>query len=40
MVTHDMRAERFVETIFRLDKGVLVGVEAGKAPQTAAAAHN
>src|ERR1700742_4624667 len=24
MVTHDMRAERFVETIFRLDKGVLV----------------
>jgi putative ABC transport system ATP-binding protein len=39
MVTHDMRAERFVETIFRLDKGVLVGVEAGKAPPVAAAAR-
>jgi putative ABC transport system ATP-binding protein len=40
MVTHDTRAERFVETIFRLDKGVLVGVEAGKAPQVAAAASS
>src|SRR5271157_1795656 len=39
MVTHDMRAERFVEAIFRLDKGVLAGVEAGKrgAPAEAAA---
>src|SRR6266481_5262095 len=27
MVTHDARAERYVETIIRLDKGVLVGVE-------------
>ena len=31
MVTHDPRAERYVETIYRLDKGVLVGVETGKA---------
>jgi putative ABC transport system ATP-binding protein len=31
MVTHDARAERYVETIIRLDKGVLVGVETGKA---------
>jgi len=37
MVTHDPRAERFVETIFRLDKGILVGVEAGKGPQIAVA---
>jgi len=27
MVTHDSRAERFVETTFRLDKGVFVGAE-------------
>jgi putative ABC transport system ATP-binding protein len=27
MVTHDSRAERFVNTIFRLDKGVFVGAE-------------
>lgn len=27
MVTHDSRAERFVDTIFRLDKGTLVGAE-------------
>jgi putative ABC transport system ATP-binding protein len=39
MVTHDMRAERFVETIFRLDKGVLAGVEAGKMTEVAVAAH-
>lgn len=32
MVTHDARAERYVETIFRLDKGVLVGVESGRTP--------
>src|ERR1700684_1377235 len=30
MVTHDQRAERFVETVYRLDKGVLAGVEPGK----------
>jgi len=27
MVTHDSRAERFVDTTFRLDKGVFVGAE-------------
>jgi putative ABC transport system ATP-binding protein len=27
MVTHDSRAERFVETTYRLDKGVFVGAE-------------
>jgi putative ABC transport system ATP-binding protein len=27
MVTHDSRAERFVDIIFRLDKGVFVGAE-------------
>ncbi|HUD66927.1 MAG TPA: ABC transporter ATP-binding protein [Candidatus Sulfotelmatobacter sp.] len=27
MVTHDSRAERFVDAIFRLDKGVFVGAE-------------
>ncbi len=27
MVTHDSRAERFVDTIFRLDKGISVGAE-------------
>jgi len=27
MVTHDPRAERFVEMVFRLDKGLFVGVE-------------
>jgi putative ABC transport system ATP-binding protein len=36
MVTHDARAERYVETIVRLDKGVLVGVETGKAASAAA----
>lgn len=36
MVTHDARAERYVETIIRLDKGVLVGVETGKAANAAA----
>ncbi len=30
MVTHDSRAERHVETVYRLDKGVLVGIEEGK----------
>jgi putative ABC transport system ATP-binding protein len=36
MVTHDARAERYVETIIRLDKGVLVGVETCKAANEAA----
>jgi putative ABC transport system ATP-binding protein len=27
MVTHDSRAERFVDAVFRLDKGVFVGAE-------------
>jgi putative ABC transport system ATP-binding protein len=27
MVTHDSRAERFVDTIFRLDKGIFVGAD-------------
>jgi putative ABC transport system ATP-binding protein len=31
MVTHDPRAERHVDEVYRLDKGVLIGVEAGKA---------
>ncbi len=30
MVTHDSRAERHVQTVYRLDKGVLVGIEEGK----------
>ena len=41
MVTHDPRAERYVQTVYRLDKGVLVGVEEGRAAggQAAAGAH-
>ena len=41
MVTHDSRAERHVETVYRLDKGVLVGIEEGKgiAAQKAAGAQ-
>jgi putative ABC transport system ATP-binding protein len=31
MVTHDPRAERYVDTVYRLDKGVLVGTEIGRA---------
>lgn len=31
MVTHDQRAERFVDTVYRLDKGLLVGTEVGQA---------
>ncbi len=27
MVTHDPRAERYVDTVFRMDKGVLVSIE-------------
>jgi putative ABC transport system ATP-binding protein len=38
MVTHDPRAERFVETVYRLDKGVLVGVEEGRSAGAQAAA--
>jgi len=38
MVTHDPRAERFVETVYHLDKGVLAGVEEGKAAAAAAGA--
>lgn len=30
MVTHDPRAERYVDTVYRLDKGLLVGVEPGR----------
>ncbi len=37
MVTHDPRAERFVEIVYRLDKGVLVGVEEGKGASAQAA---
>jgi putative ABC transport system ATP-binding protein len=40
MVTHDSRAERHVDEVYRLDKGLLIGVEAGKAvaPPAASAA--
>jgi len=38
MVTHDPRAERYVQTVYRLDKGVLVGVEEGRAAGGQAAA--
>ena len=38
MVTHDQRAERYVDDIYRLDKGVLVGVEQGKGVLAAGAA--
>ncbi len=40
MVTHDARAERYVDTIFRLDKGLLVGVESGRTPGAVAANSN
>ena len=29
MVTHDPRSERFVDTVYRLDKGVFIGAEHG-----------
>jgi putative ABC transport system ATP-binding protein len=32
MVTHDARAERYIDSVYRLDKGVLVGVDAPVAP--------
>jgi len=40
MVTHDARAERYVERIFRLDKGLLVGVESGRTAERASATNN
>jgi putative ABC transport system ATP-binding protein len=30
MVTHDPRAERHVDEVYRLDKGLLIGIEPGK----------
>src|SRR5260221_1555758 len=38
MVTHDPRSERFVDTVFRLDKGVFIGAEKGGASTKATAA--
>jgi len=38
MVTHDPRAEKYVEAVYRLDKGVLVGVEENHAARAAAGA--
>ncbi len=32
MVTHDPRSERFVDTVYRLDKGVFIGSEKGGMP--------
>ena len=37
MVTHDQRSERFVDTVYRLDKGVFIGAEQGG--RTARPAH-
>src|SRR4029077_12717674 len=31
MVTHDPRSERFVDTVYRLDKGLFIGAEKGGA---------
>lgn len=31
MVTHDARSERFVSAVYRLDKGLLVGIDKGAA---------
>ncbi len=39
MVTHDPRAERYVDTVYRLDKGVLVGIEPGRAGAAEGAAR-
>ena len=36
MVTHDPRAERHVDGVYRLDKGVLIGVEMNTATSTRA----
>src|SRR5258708_3156393 len=38
MVTHDPRSERFVDTVYRLDKAVLVGTAPGGAASKPAAA--
>ncbi|MGH7863703.1 MAG: ABC transporter ATP-binding protein [Candidatus Binataceae bacterium] len=38
MVTHDARGERHVQTIYRLDKGVLVGIDPGGRGSAAAQA--
>jgi putative ABC transport system ATP-binding protein len=38
MVTHDQRAERFVETVYHIDKGVLAGVDSGRAAPAQAGA--
>ncbi len=32
MVTHDPRSERFVDAVYRMDKGVFMGIEKGGAP--------
>lgn len=37
MVTHDSRSERFVDTVYRLDKGVFVGAQKGGAASASAA---
>src|SRR3989442_790773 len=37
MVTHDARSERFVDTVYRLDKGVFTGAEKGGASTKATA---
>lgn len=34
MVTHDPRSERFVDTIYRLDKGIFIGAEPGGRAET------
>ena len=37
MVTHDQRAMRYVEQVYHLDKGILVGIEpGGRAPSSSA----
>jgi putative ABC transport system ATP-binding protein len=38
MVTHDPRSERFVDAVYRLDKGVFTGVEKGGVSAKATAA--
>src|SRR5438874_11300870 len=37
MVTHDPRSERFVDAVYRLDKGVFTGAEKGGAATKATA---
>jgi len=38
MVTHDPRSERFVDAVYRLDKGVFTGAEKGGVSAKATAA--